>query len=109
MGKWAYALLAPVAISIVTSCSSSLGRVTDPVTLNDFSFLQAGITSRTEIETRLGGPNHVYEEGRITTYRLEKIAGQYKASSTREARYQLVLAYRPDGVLERWSLIHTGL
>jgi hypothetical protein len=109
IGRCVHALLVAVWIGMLAACSTTLERVNDPARLKDFAFIQPGITTAREVEARLGPPFNVYEGGRISTYRLEKAAGKYRATSDREAWYRLVLVYRPDGVLERWSLVYAGL
>jgi hypothetical protein len=71
------------------------------------SFLQDGTTTKNEVETRLG-PASVWGNGRIYTYRVGEKAEGFYLSPTKEewlARYSLVLAFGPNGVLRRHALI----
>lgn len=102
-------VLLAVLISILAACSTTVERVTDPSKVQEFAFLQSGVTSKEEVEARLGRPLNVYEGGRIATYVFGTLEGKYSATVDRSAPYHLVLIFRVDGVLERWSLVDTGI
>ena len=106
MGKWIFALWAVLAMGMLSACSSTVERVTDKQMLDQFAFLQPGITTAAEVKARYGEPGNVYEGGRVATYNLSVRKGQYKASTDTSGLFlRLVLVYRADGVLEQWSLV----
>lgn len=109
MGMRIQALLLAIVIGGLAACSTTVERVTDPDRLRNFAFLQPGMTSDVEVEARLGKPDAVYEDGRIATYRIDIIRGQYKPATRQSVPFRLVLIYRTDHVLDRWSLVHSGL
>lgn len=106
MGKWIFALWAAVAMGMLPACSSTVERVTDTKTLGQFAFLQPGITTDAEVRARFGKPYAVYEDGRVVTYHLEFLGGQYRVSANPSGYFvHLVLVYTADGMLEQWSLV----
>ena len=92
-------------IGALIACSSTLKPTSDTGRLKEFAFLQPGVTSAEEVTARLGEPFAVYEDGRVQTYHLEFMTGKYQTTSKRYSDYRLVLAFRTDHVLERWSLV----
>jgi len=107
--KHVHGVVLAVLIGILAACSTTVERVTDPSKVQDFAFLQSGVTSNMEVEARLGRPLSVYEGGRIATYIFKMVEGKYKATADSSAPYHLVLIFRGDGVLERWSLVYKGM
>lgn len=101
--------MAAVSVGMIAACSSTIEPVTDKARLGELGFLQTGVTTSKEVAARLGSPLNTYEGGRINTYQLQKIKGGYEATGDQKAVYHLILVYRPDGVLERWSLVYSGL
>jgi len=107
--KQVHDVVLAVLIGVLAACSTTVERVTDPSKVQEFAFLQSGVTSNKEVEARLGRPLNVYEGGRIATYIFETVGGKYRPTADRSAPYHLVLVFRVDGVLERWSLVDTGM
>ena len=106
MGKWVFALWAIFAMAMLPACSTTVERTTDTKTLGYFAFLQPGVTTEAEVRARFGEPYAVYEEGRVVTYHLEFLGGQYKVSPHPAGYFaHLVLVYRADRILEQWSLV----
>lgn len=97
--------LMPVLLAVLAACSSNVERVSEPDTLAGLAFLQPGVTTRKEVEARLGAPRQVYEPDRVTTYWLTGGRGGYETADSPVLGYNLVLHFRPDRVLDRWSLV----
>jgi hypothetical protein len=95
----------PVLLGVLAACSTTVERVADPDKLSGLAFLQAGVTTRQEVEARLGPPRQAYEPDRVTTYWLSDAKGRYEASEGPLIGYNLVLLFDADGVLDKWSLI----
>jgi hypothetical protein len=95
----------PVLLAALAACSSTVERVSDPDTLTGLAFLQPGLTTRNEVEARLGPPRQVYELDRVATYNLSHGKDRFEAAENPSIAYNLVLLFRPDGVLDKWSLI----
>lgn len=98
-------VLIPVLLAALVACSSTVERVSDPDSLAGLAFLQPGLTTRQEIEARLGPPWQVYEMDRVATYNLDRGNDRFEAAERPYFAYNLVLLFRPDGVLDKWSLI----
>jgi hypothetical protein len=98
-------VLMPVLLVALAACSSTVERVSDPDSLAGLAFLQPGVTTRTEIEARLGPPWQLYEPDRVATYHLEQRKDRFEATENSFISYNLVLLFRPDGVLDKWSLV----
>jgi len=102
-------LLIALVIGVLAACSSTSERVSDADELKLLGFLQPDTVSREEVEGRLGPPHAAYENGRIVTYGLWKYSDRFAPASRNDsvsAPYRLVLVYRSDGTLERWSLVN---
>jgi hypothetical protein len=102
-----------IGIGLLAACTSTVQRVTDPSKLEEFSFLQPGVTSIEEVEARLGPPTRVYEDGRIATYAFRRVNWKYEHAAAvsdcdHDSCYHLVLVYGAGGVLDQWSLVHAG-
>lgn len=84
------------------------------------SFIQDGVTTREQVLLRLGIPAAQFETQRILTYQLrvdkdgvaqvvlpQRIAEHPKSNiiEWEPGNYSLVLVFRPNGVLERHSLV----
>jgi hypothetical protein len=95
-----------VLAGVLSACSTTVERVTDPAKLKGLAFLQPGTTQRQEVEARFGPPLNVYEKDRVATYRVEQSKDGFRATLDFRSGYSLVLHYRADDVLERWSLVH---
>lgn len=98
-------VLMPVLLAALAACSSTVERVSDPGTLRGLAFLQPGLTTRNEVEARLGSPRQVYELDRVATYNLTQGKDRLEEAQDPAIAYNLVLLFRPDGVLDKWSLI----
>lgn len=109
MWKWGRAQIMAISAGMVVACASTIRPTNDPERLKDFAFLQPGITSAEEVKARLGNPFAVYEDGHVLTYHFEIIDGKFQATLKRDANFRLVLVYRTDLVLERWSLVKSGI
>ena len=53
---------------LLAACTSYVAPVKDSATLEQFSFLQPGTTTRDAVLARLGTPSAIYEDGRIASY-----------------------------------------
>jgi len=102
-----HVLVTALAIGAVMACSTTVERVADSRELQLLGFLQGDSVSRQEVEGRMGRPGSTYENGRIVTYALSKPGDRFEVGGT-QAHYTLVIVYRTDGTLERWSLIDTA-
>ena len=91
--------------TILLGCSTTIERVSDSDAVKALGFLQAKTVTREEVQGRTGAPVATYENGRIATYRMSRKDGQF-ARGTEDAAFTLVVVYRPDDVVERWSLVH---
>jgi len=94
-----------VLAGVLSACSTTVERVTDPAKLKGLEFLQPGTTQRQEVEARFGPPFCVYEKDRVATYQVKPFKDGFTTSPDRKW-YSLVLLYRADDVLERWSLVN---
>jgi len=90
---------------LLSACTSTVERITDPRDLGMVGFLQAGPVARQEVEGRLGAPAYTYEGGRIVIYLLRKNREQFDTESGRLTSYRLVLVYGQDEKVDRWSLV----
>jgi hypothetical protein len=91
--------------TILLGCSTSIQRVSDAEAVKGLGFLEAKTVTRDEVQGRTGAPVASYENGRIATYRLSRRDGQF-ARGPQDAPFTLVVVYRPDDVVERWSLVN---
>ena len=100
-------VLTALMIGTLAACSTTVERVSDPKELQLLGFLEGSSVSRQEIEARMGEPGATYENGRIVTYALEKRGDRFEVSSSlsSQSQYTLVVVYRTDDTLERWSLV----
>jgi len=89
---------------LLAACSSTVERVSDPRTLGMLGFLQSGTVMRNEVEGRMGPPFTTYEDGRIVTYPLKR-QGDRLEPAPEGSDLRLVIVYRADGCVERWSLV----
>jgi len=96
--------VATVACALLAACSTTVERVTDPDRLRSLGFLQEAAVSRQEVEGRLGTPSYDFEGGRIVIYVLRAKGAAFEVAPG-GGNYRLVLVYRPDEVVERWSLV----
>jgi hypothetical protein len=75
-------------------------------------FIQDGVTTRQEVQTRLGDPGATYEGDRILTYRLARDEGGYfllrNKSDWLGVCSNLVLVLDDHDVLRRHSLVQVG-
>lgn len=118
--RWlALAFWGMLALSIC-SCATP---VVKPVETSDFrahlQFLNPGSTSREEVLLKLGEPSGQYEGERIFTYLLAigqgklRVVPRQMALSSNDPRVyalspavcSLVIVFRTDGILEKFSLI----
>ena len=90
---------------LLAACSSTVERVSDPGTLRLLGFLQSSQVTRNEVEGRIGPPFAAYEDGRIATYPLKR-QGNRLEPAPEGSNLRLVLVYRADGSVERWSLVN---
>ena len=95
----------PVLLAVLAGCSSTVELVSDPGKLSGLAFLQPGVTTKREVEARLGPPRQIYVSDHVTTYWLNEGKGRYEAGDGPLTGHNLVLLFDADGVLERWSLI----
>lgn len=95
---------AALACTLLAACSTTVERVTDPGRLRSLGFLQEATVSRQEVEGRLGAPWDSFEAGRIVIYVLRTRGDAFEVAPG-GGNYRLVLVYRPDNVVERWSLV----
>ena len=73
-------------------------------------FLQDGKSTREDLYLKLGPPSREFEKGRIVSWRLSKDeAGYFLVSSAATgwygARYELVVVFTTDNVVQRHSLV----
>jgi hypothetical protein len=108
MSTQALRMTAAIGCSLVIACSTTVERVSDPGQLKSLGFLQTSPVSRQEVEGRLGSPASEYEEGRIVVYVLRKQGDQFQVSSDALAQYRLVVVYRSDATIDRWSLVNVA-
>lgn len=94
-----------VLAGVLSACSTTVERVTDPAKLKGLAFLQPGTTQRQEVEARFGPPFCVYEKDRVATYQGERYKDGFRPTPDLRGHYNLVLLYRADDVLEKWSLV----
>jgi hypothetical protein len=102
-----------IVCAILAACSTTVERVSSTEELKQLAFLQAEAVSRTEVEARLGSPFATYEDGRIVVYVLRKNQNKFETVHIGDpwlqwTGYRLVLVYRSDETLERWSLVDRG-
>ncbi|HXZ91487.1 MAG TPA: hypothetical protein VEG36_01275 [Burkholderiales bacterium] len=97
--------VAVLLVCVLCACSSTVERVSDPKELQALGFLQANAVSRREVEGRLGQPGTIYENGRIVTYSLAKRDDRFEVTGSAAPEYTLVVVYRADDTLEKWSLV----
>ena len=94
---------------LAAACSTTVERVSSDEELRSLAFLKDGAPTRGEVEGRLGAPLTTFEDGRVIVYALRKVGKQFETTSTGEPQwhggYRLVLVYRADGSVERWSLV----
>jgi len=95
-----------VCIGLLFACSSTVEPVAVAARLKGLAFLQPGVTSRLEIEARLGKPQNLYESGLVATYYLDNLDVHAKPAG--RGRFHLVLLYGASGRLEKWSLVDKG-
>ena len=70
------------------------------------AFLQVGQSTEHEIRTQLGDPYAVFEDGRITAYRLSP-PELGLSLRPRDVQYSLILVFDARRILERWRLVRT--
>jgi hypothetical protein len=98
-------LVLVACVALLTGCVTR-GPVDDPGLLAKLGFLQPGGPTRTEVEARLGPPEHTYESGRIATYAVGEREGHLTTDLPRNSTtYTLVIEYAPDGTIARRSLV----
>jgi len=103
------ALLTALVLGALSACSTTVERVSDPNELKLLGFLQGSAVTRKEIEARMGSPGATYENGRIVTYTLAKRGDRFEvAPAGPQSHYTVVVVYRTDDTVERWSLVDTG-
>lgn len=95
---------ARLAWGLLAACSTTVEPVTDPGRLRSLGFLQEATVSRQEVEGRLGSPWYFFEAGRIVIYVLRAKGDAFEVAQG-GGNYRLVLVYRPDDVVARWSLV----
>jgi hypothetical protein len=113
MSAQALRMVSAIGCLLLVACSTTVERVSDPGQLKSLGFLQTSPVARQEVEGRLGSPFAVYEDGRIVTYALRKDRDRFEAVPESDpgrwgASYWLVLVYRSDDTVERWSLVDRG-
>jgi len=103
----AASVLAALMSSMLAACSTTVGPVSDPKELQWLEFLQASTVSRQEIERRMGLPGAAYENGRVVTYCVGRLGDQFWVipGVGKCGDYTLVVVYRMDDTLDRWSLV----
>ena len=102
------AAIALVAL-LAAACSTTVERVSSDEELRSLAILKDRAPTRSEVEGRLGAPLTTFEDGRVVVYALRKVGKQFETTSTGKPQwhggYRLVLVYRADGTVERWSLV----
>lgn len=99
----------PALISLVLALCLS-GCAATPIGQADLlDFVVDGRTTREQAYLGLGEPSGIYEDGSILTYRLDKDEAGYfpieRGTGFMGIRYNLVLVFASDGILERHSLV----
>ena len=107
-----------VIVLAVAGCALSTVTTLDAQAVREgFAFLRDGETARQEVLDRLGAPAERYDGGLVLTYLLRKdVDGQlrvvaspaersFREPAWRRGLYNLVLVFRPDGKLERHSIV----
>lgn len=74
------------------------------------SFIQDGVTPRSEVQANLGVPSADFENKRILTYRIKLNGGNAEVVSSPWAPdiFSLVLVFDNDGLLQKHSLVGGG-
>ena len=92
-----------LTIFLVGCAATPIGRA------DLLDFVVDGRTTREQAYLELGEPSGIYEGGSILTYKLDKDETGYFPIESRQGfmgiRYNLVMVFGPDGVLERHSLV----
>ena len=89
---------------LLSACTTHIAPLDAGIVREKIGFLKIGETSRQEVFDRLGIPSNIYENGLIVTYTMnEKDFNPDVKYSTNV--YTLVLVFRPDHVLEKFSMV----
>ena len=92
-------------VALLVGCATR-GPVDDPDLIGKLGFLQAGASTRVEVEGRLGPPVHMYEADRVATYVVSQKEGRLTTEASPYGNnYTLVIEYAPDGRIARRSLV----
>ena len=105
------ALALAALLLIMAGCATRIAPLDDKIAGQRLGFLHAGETTRQEIFDRLGIPAGSYEGGSVITYRMgeDSEGGMFVANAGAKIRassfYELILVFRQDHILERYSLV----
>ena len=98
--------VALLTLLVALAGCATRGPIDDADATAKLGFLQPGGPTRTEVEARLGPPEHVYEGGRIATYTVSEREGRLTTTFVQHGdSYTLVIEYAPDGTVVRRSLV----
>lgn len=109
MGQKKGNAMKPAMITLLlTICLA--GCASTPIGRADLlDFVVDGRTTREQAYLQLGEPSGIYEDGSILTYRLDQDEAGYflieRGTGFMGIRYNLVMVFGPDGILERHSLV----
>ena len=106
LDSWMLALAA--ACTLLASCATP-----EPAAVvrkdNLLSFIVDGTTTSTDVMLKLGPPSARFENGRVAMWRLNQDQGDYFVIPANcgwsGVRYELVVAFTPQRVVERHSLV----
>lgn len=99
------ALAVIAMLTALTGCAAPRGPIDDPAMTAKLGFIQAGASTRAEVEARLGPPKQTYEGGRVATYVVAERDGRLTTGPSPGQVYTLVIEYAADGIIARRSLV----
>lgn len=95
-------------VGVVCACRGPIEQANTKEFAAAFSFIANKQTTSGEIQTRLGPPHEQFEKGRIWIYWVamdENNVPHTRTRFDRQPRFNLVLVFDADRILERHSLL----
>lgn len=89
---------------LLSACATHIAPLDAGIVREKIGFLKIGETNRQEVFDRLGVPVNIYENGLIVTYTMNEKDFNPDVKYSMNV-YTLVLVFRPDHVLEKFSMV----